>query len=286
MFKQLHIKICVVIILHLHITWSYQVYQLNADEENEVLSKLRQVLQGYDIPNYAEVKPKKSRYKLKPVGKSMFVKRIIPHGYKTGEHEYDSRLNTVFKPLFRYHIIKPSAGQERAVVQETNPEQKMSNKISNLIRVAKKDRKTSKYRTLKRQLLRHIIKNYLFKDKKNRKKKRFGGLLNLKKLRDTENLLRDMEKSGEKDGQMTPGNVPPDVLPNGAQPVSKEAVTYPYYPFWNYWTYQKTVVQDQCPGNLVKLGNMCVSSIGHRRRRSRRGGNYRRSRPRQRLRYG
>ncbi|KAF9806012.1 hypothetical protein SFRURICE_018623 [Spodoptera frugiperda] len=140
MFKEFHIKICVIIIVHLHIAWSYRVYHLDADEENEVLSELKRALQGYQIPSYGEARPRQSRHRLKPVGKSMFVKRIIPHGYRTGEYEYDSRLNTVFRPLFRYHIAKPSDGQERSVERGIKPKQ-MS--ISDLISFLKKDRKTA-----------------------------------------------------------------------------------------------------------------------------------------------
>ncbi|KAH9632649.1 hypothetical protein HF086_008476 [Spodoptera exigua] len=144
-------KICVIIILHLlHIAWSYRVHHLDANEANQVVPMLRRVLQGYEIPNYAEVRLRKSRHRFQPVGKSMFVKRIIPHGYKTGEYEYDSRLNTVFKPLFRYHVGTPSTEHEMSMVKGMKP-------------------------------------------------------------------------------------------------------------------YEKTISQDDCPGDLVKLGNMCVSPIGHRK---------------------
>ncbi|XP_022818577.1 uncharacterized protein LOC111351041 [Spodoptera litura] len=267
MFQQLHIKICVIIILHLHITWSYQVYHLDADEENEVLSKLKQVLQGYDIPNYAEVKPKKSRHRFKPAGKSMFVKRIIPHGYKTGEHEYDSRLNTVFKPLFRYHITKPSAGDEKSVVRM---EPKIRDTNNDLVSLMKKEPNSQDLLPHLKKYLEHDIKEKL---KWKKTKKRFKSLLDRLSLKDELKLLRafDIDKSGELHDPFAPGKVP-DYLGNGNseqtpdaadQPGSK--VVIPSYPFWNYWTYQKTIVQDNCPGNLVKQGNMCVSPIGHRK---------------------
>ncbi|XP_035452138.2 uncharacterized protein LOC118277457 [Spodoptera frugiperda] len=264
MFKEFHIKICVIILVHLHIAWSYRVYHLDADEENEVLSELKRALQGYQIPSYGEARPRQSRHRLKPVGKSMFVKRIVPHGYRTGEYEYDSRLNTVFRPLFRYHIAKPSDGQERSVEREIKPNQKMS--INDLISFLKKEPNP--------QPLLPFIKKYIQQDlehkrKRKKNKKRFSSLLNKLSLKDELKLLRlDYEKSGELNDPFAPGKLPHNYLPDqveGAEdkPVSK--VHYPEYPFWNYWTYEKTIVQDNCPANLVKEGNMCVSPIGHRR---------------------
>lgn len=35
------------------------------------------------------------------------VKRIIPHGYKVKEFEYDDKFKTLFKPLVRIHKVKP-----------------------------------------------------------------------------------------------------------------------------------------------------------------------------------
>ncbi|XP_068625228.1 uncharacterized protein [Battus philenor] len=32
----------------------------------------------------------------------------------------------------------------------------------------------------------------------------------------------------------------------------------PKYPFWNYWTYKKTIYQDECPGNQIAMGDLCV----------------------------
>lgn len=220
MFKEFHIKICVIILVHLHIAWSYRVYHLDADEENEVLSELKRALQGYQIPSYGEARPRKSRHRLKPVGKSMFVKRIIPHGYRTGEYEYDSRLNTVFKPLFRYHIAKPSDGQERSVERGIKPK-KMS--INDLISFLKKDRKTAR---LKQKRLKPLKKK-LNMNKRGINKKRFG---NISDMKHKEQLLREhFEKSGEKPDFGT-ANVTKDSHEAGKK------ITYPHYPFWNYWT--------------------------------------------------
>ncbi|KAH9632652.1 hypothetical protein HF086_008479 [Spodoptera exigua] len=278
MFQQLHVKICVIIILDLlHIAWSYRVHHLDVNEANQVVPMLRRVLQGYEIPNYAEVRLRKSRHRFQPVGKSMFVKRIIPHGYKTGEYEYDSRLNTVFKPLFRYHVGTPSTEHERSVVR--GQESKQSNEISPLILLLMKERKPLQSEKLKQNWL-------LLKSKKaNRKRKRFSGLLNLKKIKAKPHLLRHLEKSGERYEASSNG-----VDPNAEQQATaeKKADSHQRFPFWNYWTYEKTVVHDECPGNLVRLGNMCVSSIGHRRQQTGIDGTQRRAirhKPRK-LRYG
>ncbi|KAF9420556.1 hypothetical protein HW555_003306 [Spodoptera exigua] len=263
MFQQLYMKICVIIILHvLHIAWSYRVHHLEA---NEVVPMLRRVLQGYEIPNYAEVRLRKSRHRFQPVGKSMFVKRIIPHGYKTGEYEYDSRLNTVFKPLFRYHVGTTSTEHEMSMVKGMKPVQKIPNTNSDLIVLTKIDHKG--------HLLPEITKYVQQKSKWKKTKKRFKSYLNNLNVKDKIKQLRFLERSGEMNDPFAPGNIPENYLPHQAkttEPPSPKRIV-PDYPFWNYWTYEKTISQDDCPGDLVKLGNMCVSPIGHRKQARRLG---------------
>ncbi|XP_026331569.1 uncharacterized protein LOC113238935 [Hyposmocoma kahamanoa] len=41
----------------------------------------------------------------------------------------------------------------------------------------------------------------------------------------------------------------------------------PHNPIWNFWTYKKTLLIDECPGDQVRIGRVCVKTPEHRRRR-------------------
>ncbi|CAH0696440.1 unnamed protein product [Spodoptera exigua] len=210
--------------------WSYRVHHLEA---NEVVPMLRRVLQGYEIPNYAEVRLRKSRHRFQPVGKSMFVKRIIPHGYKTGEYEYDSRLNTVFKPLFRYHVGTTTTEHEMSMVKGMKPVQKIPNTNSDLIVLTKINHKG--------HLLPEITKYVQQKSKWKKTKKRFKSYLNNLNVKDKIKQLRFLERSGEMNDPFAPGNIPENYLPHQpktTEPPSPKRII-PDNPFWNYWTVSK-----------------------------------------------
>ena len=228
-----YIVLCTLIIIYFQNVTSYKIYQLNSAEESKLLPKIRQLLanQGKDAlyyPNVDVSHEKKERPRLKPAGESVFVKRKIPHGYKTGEYEYDSKLNTVFKPLARYHVKKPVENYELSVLKDVESDQQQKDK--DLIVLVQKEEAPH---DLLGQIKKFLNRNT--KQQKRKKKGRFRGILN--GINEGPSLaLR--EKSGEVNDPYAPGKLPPELVQpeSSGESTSMEKIVYPIYPFYNSWT--------------------------------------------------
>lgn len=238
MYKQLKITICIyVLLLHLQsIVESYRIYQLNGLPKNDFMPKLKQLLQDQRTEEHLKnnINVRKEQ---RPVGDSMYVKRIIPHGYRGADYEYDSKLNTVFKPLVRFHVKKPIKQHEKEIINELDANEDTNRKGKTgyndaLIVLVKKDRRNPK------DLLRQI-KKYINQNAGKRKlKKRFRGLLPRLKV-DNQKILRLLEKSGENIDPLAPGKKPAFLekpTSPGPPQTTKPRFVMPEYPFWNYWT--------------------------------------------------
>ncbi|KAJ0171347.1 hypothetical protein K1T71_012897 [Dendrolimus kikuchii] len=70
------------------------IYDLKT--QNKIINTLRRrtALDDKDLSN---------EKKLKNFDNKVLVKRIIPHGYAGGKYDYDSKFNTLYKPLVRVH---------------------------------------------------------------------------------------------------------------------------------------------------------------------------------------
>lgn len=225
-------KLCILLFLHFQNIVAYRIYQLESGESIEVLPRIRQILlnQRHAIPGY-DIYAKREQSLLKPVGEPVFVKRIVPHGYITGEYEYDSKLNTIFKPLARYHVKKPIEEHEKSILKDLESEQNQPEHTGkNLIILVQKNQE-------KQDLLRQIQKLLIHNTKQmNREKKAKARIRKLIKELGKNSLLMLREKSGEEHDPF----LPPHIANQLQQPKSKEEedpkVIYPSYPFWNYWT--------------------------------------------------
>ncbi|PZC76731.1 hypothetical protein B5X24_HaOG204175 [Helicoverpa armigera] len=269
---KLYITICIYIFFYFQPdTQAYNIYQLNSNARNDLLPKLKQLLNAQQIeePRFEKIyiNKERSKYgKFKPIGKSLIVKRIIPHGYKGDEYEYDAKLNTVYKPLVRYHVKKPANEHERTIVKEIEDDYNSKNGIDDgVIVLLKKGRNNN-------QDLLSKIDNFLkktarpHKKKKGWNKKRFRQVMSRLDEDEEEALLRVLDKSGEVHDPLAPGKLPIHLESSSEEEEEERPKhTLPNYPFYNYWTYQKNILQDLCPGNTVQMGNICMSVTGHRR---------------------
>ncbi|CAB3229359.1 unnamed protein product [Arctia plantaginis] len=257
MFEQ-RFKIFLILFVSVEHAISFQVFKLNTGPYRKDLAKqLKDIL--HEDANKST--PKYSKNKLyfhdKPnfrrafsndlsknsFGNSRLVSRIIPHGYRSGKYEYDSKLNTIYKPLIRFHVKKPVKKIEE-LLDNSNEKTKV---IGYAVIIRKNDN--------------------LFKKKKNKKSK----LISFQ-IVDLENMMRSgkeiaealMDKSGEQLDELAPGSIP--ISHDSMEVITVPPTVIAAYPFWNYWTYAKTIHQDDCEGQLVKLGNVCIFPSGHRRK--------------------
>lgn len=258
MYQRLQIPICILVISILQPrTQSLRLYQLDPKEEDELLPKLKHLLGVHKSDDSGSLKNDlyEKREEItgrsdQPFGKSIFVKRIVPHGYRAKNYEYDSKLNTLYKPLVRYHIRKPIDQQNREIVDDVEPGQKERDALNDaLIVLVKRDRnedsdrseqdhevRSSSDKDLLRQIEKFLNKNRAKpKGKKRKLKKRFRGLLSSLKKGNMDLRTRFMQKSGEEHDPYAPGKVP-EYLVSEEAPPEKPKFTLPTFPFWNYWT--------------------------------------------------
>ncbi|KAJ8710532.1 hypothetical protein PYW08_009047 [Mythimna loreyi] len=227
------------------------IYKLNSAEEKQLLPKIRQILnQNTDEVEHEDTDniPAKNE----PNGRSVLVKRIVPHNYVTGEYEYDSKLNTVYRPLARYHVPNPEEEQITTLLKQIAAEKKHKDRSAKDLVVFVQEEE------VKKNLLDQIDK-YLSQNMEQQKRKKVTGIELLKSL--GKEALMSLRQP---DDPYAYGRLPPDMIPLPKIDAQVETVV-PTYPFWDYWTYSKPIAQDRCPGNLVRLGNMCISPLGHRR---------------------
>ncbi|KAJ8710373.1 hypothetical protein PYW07_009739 [Mythimna separata] len=243
--------------------------------------------------------------KVEAVERSVLVKRIIPHGYKTGEYEYDSKLNTVFKPLARYHIQNTEEEHIKSLLKQKEKEQKEKDRYDKdlVVLVQKIEKKNDLLNQIQKILGQNVkVKNV---DKFTKLDKILGGLgkdslgqsrqqstydikntlldqiqmylnqKNLNKFKSVDKVLDGLGKdslvalrqqqSAHNYDPFAYGSLPPNMMGPSSKEESAEKKVVPSYPFWEYWTYHKNIAQDRCPDNLIRIGNMCINGIGHRR---------------------
>ncbi|XP_048004939.1 uncharacterized protein LOC125240844 [Leguminivora glycinivorella] len=150
------------------------------------------------------------------------VKRIVPHEYKTPAFEYDKYLKAIFRPQYRVH-------KKRSIRN--------------------------------RNELEHIYK-LLFQPKIYKGRNPISAILNLVK-KNGRPVLRDPLDGKVYDPAHTPSNKPVEVeyLDDPSRPKKKQSqYHFPYFSVYNYWTYDKAVLQDRCPKNLVLHGKVCIYS--------------------------
>lgn len=260
MYKRLKIPICILIItIFQPYTQSLRLYQLDSKEQDELIPKLKHLLGVHKSEDSGSLKndlferrEQTNGRAEQPFGKSIFVKRIVPHGYQASNYEYDSKLNTLYRPLVRYHIRKPIDQQNRDILNDIESGQKGQDGFNDaLVVLVKKDRNEDydlsdqdrEVRTTSRSdkdLLRQIQKFLNTnvrkpKGKKRKLKKRFRGLLGSLKNGNLDLRSMFVQKSGEEHDPYGPGKVP-DYLKSEEAPPPKPKFTMPKYPYWNYWT--------------------------------------------------
>lgn len=205
---------------------SLRLYKLNSDAVNPRLNEILNAEMTQIKPTYRK---NSLFFKEKPnyrrsnsilsqpfLGKSTLVSRIIPHGYNAGSYEYDSRLNTLYKPLIRFHVKKPIEDQERDIVRVITEKPKVLGYLIGVKRPTNKQRKTN---------LSSKLRKILKKNKNNDLGKY------LRTITHDELISKLLDKSQEDFEDMRPGSL-------GHHTTEKpgHVVVIPQYPFWNYWT--------------------------------------------------
>ncbi|XP_046973721.1 uncharacterized protein LOC124540291 [Vanessa cardui] len=198
----------------------------------------------------------------------LLIKRIIPHGMKPSGLEYDTKFKTYYKPLIRIHKEKQNKYSEDnnrndiAFIVSNNPKLKhfelkniKYDKDSVLLepfKLSTSEMSGSEFDVIKN--LENIIKSI---ESRTQRIKAYDKVIKLLK-----NMLRSpqFEKSGEVNDPFAPGKV---MSVDRDTATEKNKVWMPHYPPWNYWTYKKNLHQDVCPGEQVKLGNICIWTPPH-----------------------
>lgn len=226
MFNQ-RFKIFLISIISFEYATSLHVFKLNTGPYKEDLSKqLKNIL--FEQTGSPKFSKNKLYFHEKPnfrrgfrrngfsenfLGKSRLVSRIIPHSYQSGKYEYDSKLNTIYKPLIRFHVKKP-VKKIQELLEKSNKKPKL---IGYAVILSKKDD--------------------LFQRKNGKKSK-----LLFPQIIDSQNMMRTgheiaealLDKSGEEIDELAPGNVP--INHESIEVTTVPSTIIEAYPFWNYWT--------------------------------------------------
>ncbi|RVE46657.1 hypothetical protein evm_008669 [Chilo suppressalis] len=205
----------------------------------------------------------------------VFVKRLVPHNYETGLYEYDGLLKTLFKPL-----IRVDRNNKKIVLLDKNTILKANKLPKKLLK------RTENFDIVERPLTESVKHedSYLiqpfqadFNEKVTAKHiindvKRYIRNNNAKKVRQLKYLLLNVLGKSRKPELRSIVYLPPGNHGNMSVKVHLEDVNHPdhklkdgqpLYSFWNYWTYDKEIFQDNCKGNLVQWGNMCIQPMPH-----------------------
>ncbi|XP_032524121.2 uncharacterized protein LOC116775340 [Danaus plexippus] len=189
----------------------------------------------------------------------ILVKRVLPHGAPQAVFEYDYSFKTLFKPLIRMHkkiTLSDDSGEER----ESPSYDRHGPKLGNVHIVNMHDDRedpppaplgAGRYHGA-------VHRDTEPKDAESNRLKSYNKIIYVLK----DNLRspywgRSLET---KDGQSKDGLYEFDDIDSG----NKSKKWIPHYPLWNYWTYKKSIHEDVCPEQQVKVGNMCIWFPPHR----------------------
>ncbi|CAD0205290.1 unnamed protein product [Chrysodeixis includens] len=232
---------------------------LDPKEEDALIPKLNQLLGepksgSGSLKNDLFDRRERINDRSERFGKSVLVKRIVPHGYRSSNYEYDAKLNTLYKPLIRYHIRKPVEPQNRDLLSDIEADQKERDGSNNAVVVLLQRQRNEDYdqsgqdlevrsssdKDLLRQIQKFLSKNSARpKGKKSKLKKRFRGLLSTYKNSEGDLRTTFVQKSGEEHDPYAPGKLPP-IVASEEHVTQKPKASLPKYSFWNYWTTKST----------------------------------------------
>ncbi|XP_047540364.1 uncharacterized protein LOC125073548 [Vanessa atalanta] len=188
----------------------------------------------------------------------ILVKIIIPHGMKPSGIEYDNKFKTYYKPLIRIHKQKQNEylkANNEIKLKHFKLKEIKDDRDSDLLLPFKLS--TTKMTGNEFEVIKNIEDIIKSIESRTQRLQAYDKVIKLLK-----NMLRSpqFEKSGEVNDPFAPGKV---LSVDGETVTDKNKVWIPHYPPWNYWTYKKNLHQDVCPGDQVKLGNICIWTPPH-----------------------
>ncbi|CAG4938534.1 unnamed protein product [Colias eurytheme] len=187
------------------------------------------------------------------------VINIAQNVYKELEEKYDIIDSAEEDVVFRNDNLNVGSITNHQNFEPVNPHfDELNDGEIRITKQVNKNKQRPKYNNVNNnevlQQLELLIDIYHHLNKihsRSRKLKSYGKIMpTLKKI---DSLRAHFDKSGEDNDPLAPGNE------LGEDKPQKETKTWmPYYPPWNYWSYKKTIHQDICPGNQIRVDHMCI----------------------------
>lgn len=216
-------------------------------EKSNLISKLLNVIDSSEASPKFDLKnvPKKIIIDQKVNLKNLFnnkvlVKRLIPHGYRASNFEYDQKFNTFYKPLVRIHGGKPELIYREK--ESNNFDRKPSNKQEKKLRdiLYKDEELLQPFQMGPRKVtLRSILEDVItYASKLEASERRRLKYAILEILENPKVYLRQQFATGSDERAIANSVIKYEENGNG-KPEKKQKKWLPDYSFWNYWTVTK-----------------------------------------------